>query len=268
MSRAILAIHAHPDDVEFLAGGTLAHLAARGHRITIVTMTPGDCGSRRHAPEEIAAIRRLEASNAAQLIGARYRCAEFRDLAVFSDDDSRRRVTEVLRELRPEMVITASPVDYLCDHESTSELVRDACFAAPIPNYRTRAGSPAPPLPAIPHLYFADSLGGLDRDERPLLADFYVDVAAHFRTKTAMLAEHKSQREWLLEHHGMDNYLVEMEKFSREMGRRGGLQLAEGFRRYRGHPYPQTPLLEELIGAEWLRAGRLPLEFAARQGSG
>src|SRR4029077_19401608 len=79
----ILALHAHPDDVEILAGGTLAQLAAGGHQITIVTMTPGDCGSADPAPDEIAAIRRAEAGRSAARIGAEYRCAEFRDLAVF-----------------------------------------------------------------------------------------------------------------------------------------------------------------------------------------
>src|SRR4030081_1087853 len=95
----ILAIHAHPDDIEILAGGTLARLAKLGHEIAIVTMTPGDCGSTEHAPAEIARIRRAEAAAAAALIGARYRCAEFRDLAIFNDDPSRRRVTELLRDL-------------------------------------------------------------------------------------------------------------------------------------------------------------------------
>src|SRR5579872_4385310 len=90
----ILAIHAHPDDVEILAGGTLALLAAAGHAVTIVTMTPGDCGSMEHTSEEISTLRRHEASSAAAIIGAAYECAEFRDLAIFDDDDARRRVTE------------------------------------------------------------------------------------------------------------------------------------------------------------------------------
>src|ERR1041385_6488867 len=94
----ILAIHAHPDDVEILAGGTLALLADAGHAITVATMTPGDCGSCERGPEEIAAIRRKEAASAAGMIGARYICLEMRDLAVFNDDASRRRVVEVLRQ--------------------------------------------------------------------------------------------------------------------------------------------------------------------------
>src|SRR5271154_5272203 len=93
----ILAIHAHPEDIEFQCAGTLALLAEAGCSITIATMTPGDCGSADRDAETIAAIRRLEAKAAADLIGADYVCLEFRDLAIFEDDDSRRRVVEALR---------------------------------------------------------------------------------------------------------------------------------------------------------------------------
>ena len=136
--------------------------------MTIATMTPGDCGSAEHDCEAIAEIRRGEARAAAALIGADYLCLEFRDLAIFNDDDSRRRVTEALRRARPDLILTAPPVDYLCDHEMTSLLVRDACFAASFPNYATRQWEPAPPLAKIPHLYFVDALEGADRDGRPI----------------------------------------------------------------------------------------------------
>jgi LmbE family N-acetylglucosaminyl deacetylase len=246
----ILAIHAHPDDVEIFAGGTLALLAARGHNITIVTMTPGDCGSTEYSAEEIASIRRREAGASAALIGATYRCAEFRDLAIFNDHESRRRVTEILRDVRPELVLTAPPVDYLCDHEITSALVRDACFAAPAPNYSTGSLEPKPPLPAIPHLYFMDPAGGVDREGNPVLPDFVVNIESVFELKKAMLAQHRSQREWLMKQHGVDDYMIMMEEWSRLAGRRAGIALGEGFRRYKGHPYPQTPLLEQLLGSE------------------
>jgi LmbE family N-acetylglucosaminyl deacetylase len=248
----ILAIHAHPDDVEILAGGTIAMLASGGHRVVIVSMTPGDCGSHQHGPDEIAAIRRGEAANAARLAGAEYRCAEFRDLAVFSDDPSRRRVTEILRQVRPDLVLTSSPVDYMADHEATSALVRDAMFGAPAPNYRTGAPDPAPPVPAIPHLYFMDSVGGMDRDNRRIEPDFYINVERYFEIKKAMLAEHKSQREWLRAHHGIDEYLEMMERWTRANGKRAGVEMAEGFRSYKGHPYPESPLLEQLTGADYL----------------
>jgi N-acetylglucosamine malate deacetylase 1 len=252
MNKTILAIHAHPDDVEILAGGTLAQLSAAGHRVMIVSLTPGDCGSRDRLPEEIAAIRRQEAAAAARHIGATYQCAEFRDLAIFNDDASRRRVTGILRAVHPDVVITASPIDYMCDHEATSALVRDACFGAAAPNYATfdatGAPSQAAALSAIPHLYFMDPLGGVDHEDRPVMADFYVDIGRQFETKRSMLAEHASQREWLRAQHGIDDYLLSMERWTREAGGRAGVIFAEGFRHYKGHPYPSTPLLEDLLG--------------------
>ncbi len=237
----ILAIHAHPDDLEILAGGTLALLARAGHRVVMATMTSGDCGSTGIGPEEIAAIRHGEAARSAARIGAEYLCLGFPDVAIFNDDPSRRRVTETLRHVAPDIVITASPKDYMCDHEATSRLVFDACFAAPIPNYATRAECAAPPLAAIPHLYFADPI------DDPVAADFYVDIGESFEEKRFMLATHASQREWLLRHHGMDNYLLEMERWTRLRGEQGGCLFAEGFRQYRGHAYPRTPRLQSLL---------------------
>src|SRR3954453_19396898 len=113
----VLALHAHPDDIEFQCAGTLALLKEAGCHLTLATMTPGDCGSAEHDAEAIAAIRRAEARASADLLGADCLCLEFRDLAIFDDDESRRRVTECLRVVRPGVVLTAPPVDYLCDHE-------------------------------------------------------------------------------------------------------------------------------------------------------
>jgi LmbE family N-acetylglucosaminyl deacetylase len=242
----ILAIHAHPDDVEILAGGTLCELARQGHSLVVATMTPGDCGTAEYDAETIAAIRRGEAQAACSLLGAEYVCAEFRDLAIFNDDASRRRVTELMRAARPDIVLTASPIDYHCDHEATSSLVRDACFAAPAPNYSTGGGAPV--LDAIPHLYFLDPDEGRDRDGNVILPEFVVDVAEHMPRKKEMLACHESQRAWLRKHHGMDNYIATMEEWTQARGALVGLSYGEGFRQYRCHPYPQSPRLQEMLG--------------------
>lgn len=237
----ILSLHAHPDDAEILAGGTLALLAARGHRITIATMTPGDKGTSEYSPDEIAAMRRTESAEAAAMIGAEYLCLEFRDLEIFIDNPSRKRIVECLRQTRPDIVLTSAPFDYMCDHEATSALVRDAMFASSAPNYRTDANPPAKPLDGIPHLYYMDPVGG------GIAPDFIVDVGTVFELKKKMLACHRSQRNWLMQQHGMDDYLISMETWTRARGTNGGIEFAEGFRQYTGHPYPQSPALQGLL---------------------
>lgn len=241
----VLAIHAHPDDIETLGAGTMALLAAKGHALKIVTVTAGDCGSSETDPVQTAKIRRAEAAAAADLIGADYRCADIPDLGVFNDDACRRRVTEMIRWAAPDIVLTASPADYHPDHEATSVLVRDACFAASVPNYAT---GDAPVLAGIPHLYFMDPIGGRDREGVRVVPDFGVEVGDHFATKQAMLAAHESQDSWVSRQHDISDHQAAMEAWTRRRGRDFGVALAEGFRQYRHHPYPRTPLLQELLG--------------------
>lgn len=247
MEHTILAIHAHPDDIEFLAAGTLAGLSRAGKRVILASMTAGDCGAISEDAETISQIRVREAANSANLVGARYYSLGFKDMAIFSDDASRRRITEFLRAVRPTIVITSSPEDYMADHEATALLVRDACFAAALPNYSTRHATPATPLPEIPALYFMDPLGGVDRNERPIIPDFVVDIEDTFDLKIAMLMEHKSQREWLRVRHGLDNYVSSMQKWTRERGALAGIRIGEGFRQYRGHPYPHDERFQDML---------------------
>jgi LmbE family N-acetylglucosaminyl deacetylase len=240
----ILAVQAHPDDVETLAAGTLALLAERGARIIIATMTAGECGSTTDDPQRTADIRKAEARTAAAMIGAAYACVGFPDLGLFNDDATRRRTTELLRWARPQIVITAAPVDYHPDHEATSTLVRDACFAAPVPGYRT--GTEAT-LDAIPHLYFMDPIGLRLRDGSPAAADFAVDVTSVMDLKRRMLEAHASQKTWLMKQHGMSDFTSGMEHQARRRGEAFGVAAAEGFTHYRHTPYPRSPRLQERL---------------------
>jgi LmbE family N-acetylglucosaminyl deacetylase len=240
----ILAVHAHPDDLELLAGGTLALLSARGCEVVMVTATAGEGGSAEYPSDETGRLRQAEAAAAAALIGADYRCLGFPDLGVFNDDASRRTVTELLRAVRPDIVLTGSPVDYHPDHEAVSQLVRDACFAAPVMNYRT---GPSRELDGIPHLYFADAIGGRDRSGQWLKPDFVIDVGTTFATKRAMLAEHRSQAAWVAKQHGVTDQLGDLERWTRRVARDFPAEFAEGFRQYRHEPYPKTPALQDLL---------------------
>ena len=246
-SLHVLAIHAHPDDIEFQCAGTLLHLQRLGCRISVATMTPGDCGSAEHDAEEIARIRRGEAAAAAKILQADYTCLEFRDLSIVFDNDSRRRVTEFIRRTRPDLILTAPPIDYMHDHEITSALIRDACFNASVPNYRTAQWDPAPPASRIPWLYFVDPVEGTDHFGRRQPVDFIVDVTEHTPAKLDALACHASQREWLRRQHGMDEYLEACRRWSVARGMEVGVPFGEGFRQYKGHPHPTSNLLAKLL---------------------
>ncbi len=247
MADAVLSVLAHPDDAEFLCAGALARLARdHGWAVHIASMTPGDCGSTELPPEEIAAVRRAEGARAAALIRAAYYCLEERDLLLFYGERPLERVTRLLRTVRPRVVLTHSPADYMLDHEVTSTLVRAAAFAAPAPNFLADRGHP-PPLPHVPHLYYCDPIEGKDALGRPVEPAFRVDVTGVMHLKSAMLSAHASQRDWLLKHHGMDHYVASMHDWCARRGREAGVAFAEGFRQHLGHGYPQDPLLQQIL---------------------
>jgi len=248
MANVLLSVLAHPDDAEFLCGGALIRLIReKNWQVHIASMTAGDCGSAVHGPEEISRIRRQEGAKAATLVGATYHCLEEHDLRVFYNERALEKVTKLLRQVRPSVVITHSPSDYMPDHEMTSYVARAAAFAAPAPNFLRDRGGP-PPLDRIPHLYYADAVEGKDPLGREIVPEFYVDISDVIETKAEMLACHASQRDWLRKHHGMDHYVESMRDWSAQQGRHCGVSFAEGFRQHLGHSYPQDNLLGSVLG--------------------
>jgi LmbE family N-acetylglucosaminyl deacetylase len=243
MANTILSILAHPDDAEFLCAGTLIRLGREhGFAVHIASMTAGDCGSVEQGPFEISRTRRNEGAAAASLIGATYHCLDERDLLIVYGERTLEKVTRLLRLVQPTIVLTHSPSDYMLDHEVTSTVVRAAAFAAPIPNFlmERRLG---PPLPHIPHLYYCDAIEGKDPLGRDVPAGFVIDVSGVIDTKAEMLARHASQREWLLKHHGMDQYIEAMKHWSTRRGQEIDVAHGEGFRQHLGHSYPQDNAL-------------------------
>jgi LmbE family N-acetylglucosaminyl deacetylase len=251
----LMAVMAHPDDVEFQIGGTLLHLKSLGWELGIVTMTAGDCGSPTLRSEQIARVRYGEAQLSANHLGASYACAGLMDVEVFANADNLRRVVEVLRRFDPDVVITHSPVDYMLDHEETSRLVRGATFAMAIPNYQTRQGAPAEISRAAPALYYGDPMEGIDPFGQRVYPQFYVDISTQISKKREILACHASQREWLRSHHGIDEYLDQATEWAARYGRECGCDYAEGLRQHLGHAYPREPILQEVLEPHVCRRG-------------
>ena len=246
-----LSILAHPDDAEFLCAGTLLRLQREhGWTVHVATMTAGDCGSAEHGPDEIASIRQAENRAACELVGFTYHCLGLLDMRVIFGTPATELVVRLLDRVRPDVVFTHSPEDYHLDHEQTSHIVRAATFAAPIPNYLHRPGhnEQHPPLDRIPHLFYCDPLEGKDQFGRAIEPKHQVDISSVIDAKSHMLAKHESQRAWLLKHHGVDELVDSMRRWSASRGATAGVAFAEGFRQHLGHSYPQSDLLGDLLG--------------------
>lgn len=248
--KVVLAIGAHPDDVEFTCAGTLALLKDKGFEVHIATVTDGDMGSTVMGREEIGRVRQEEARNSAQLLGGSYHYLGGHDFEVLrSMRPLRVAVVELLRKVNPTLILAPPPVDYMFDHEETSWLVRYATFVAPAPNFETAHG----PTPGIVHLYYVDAFEGKDYMGKPVPAELYVDISGVMETKERMLACHASQREWLQHQHGIDRYIDGVKGWMAARGKEAGFEFAEAFSQHQGHPYPQDDVLGSLLPSR--RAG-------------
>ena len=219
----VLAIGAHPDDLEILCAGTLAKYHERGDTVIMCHAARGDKGHYIISPEELARIRRQEAIASAQVIGAEAIEMKFDDLEIPDVADSLLRFVEMLRATRPNVVITHHPDDYHTDHKAVSKLTLDAIFAATVPHIPTTHEH----LTQMPPIYFMDTLAGVNFQPSD-----YVDITPYLQTKIAMMREHQSQLTWLKEHDGFD-VLDAIETAAKYRGYQCGVPYAEGFIRYR-----------------------------------
>jgi bacillithiol biosynthesis deacetylase BshB1 len=181
MTVDLLAIMAHPDDVELLCGGTLLRAADQGHRTGIVDLTRGELGTR-GTPE----LRAQEAAAAADILGVTERVnAGLPDGHIANTDAARRVVVEQIRRFRPRVVLLQYLSGRHPDHRIGSELVRDACFLSGLRNY------PAPGEPFRP----AKLCHALSFREDPVKPTFVIDISAQFERKVAAIACFASQFE-------------------------------------------------------------------------
>lgn len=246
-NKTVLCLVAHPDDAEFQCAGTLALLADKGWKIVIATMTPGQAGSAVLGPEEISAIRRVEAANSAALLNGSYYCLESEDVFITYDKPTLLRAIELIRKVRPTIVFTASPSDYMVDHEIASKIAMTACLASGIPNIKIDGTSP---YPFIPYLYYCEPTFGLDIYGNEIKSKIHVDISSKIETKERMLVCHKSQRDWLLKISGVDDYLISMLEFSKKEGKEIKRDYAEGFRQHLGFSYPRNNILKSELGKQ------------------
>jgi bacillithiol biosynthesis deacetylase BshB1 len=179
MTVDLLAIGAHPDDVELTCGGTLIRAATRGYRTGVVDLTGGETGT--HGSRS---LRSQEAARAAEVMGvAERRNANLPDAALFNTNESRRVAVELIRHFRPRVVILPYPIGRHPDHRVASELCRDASYLAGLRNYPAD-GKPHRPDKVLYTLAYR---------EDPVKPTFVVDISAEFDAKLAAIRCYASQ---------------------------------------------------------------------------
>lgn len=227
----VVAITAHPDDIEFMMAGTLLRLKDAGWDVHLWNLADGSCGTTTLDYEEIVRIRWEEARQSAALLGGTMQPPLFPDLEVFYDKPSLLRVCGALRDIRPDVVLTHSLQDYMEDHQNTARLAVSAAFSRNMRNVTTVPARPPYETPMA--VYHALPHGLRDAMRQVVVPDFCVDITDVLTRKRDMLACHVSQKEWLDATQGMDSYLNEMERLSAEVGRVSGqFRYAEGWRRH------------------------------------
>ena len=216
----VLAVGAHPDDLEILCGGTLARFAREGHDVVMCHATTGDKGSFVHSSEEVSRIRVTEARRAAEICGAEHATLSFADGEVNAADAGQQRaVVELVRDVRPDVILTHSPGDYHSDHNEISKLVFDCSFHATLPLYVTGK----PHHDKVVPIFFIETVAGIGFSPTE-----YVDISGVIDVKTAMLEAHESQLTWLRDHDGVD-IVEQLQVWSRFRGIQCAVAYAEGF---------------------------------------
>ena len=217
----VLAIGAHPDDIEIACAGTLAKCVKRGDRVVVCHVSRGDLGHVIIPPDELSVIRAGEAKRAGALAGIEVICADFGDLDIFDNNKAARdRIVDVIQYADPDFIITHNPDDYMPDHTAVSRLVFDASFSATLPNYKSKTGKGAKLVP----IYYMDTLAGVNFNPTE-----FVDISEEIDLKLEMLNCHESQIVWMRDHDHID-FPDMVKTCSRYRGYQCGAEYAEGFR--------------------------------------
>ena len=222
----VLAIGAHPDDIEFLCAGTLALYAARGHRVSMAIATNGTVGSPTLSRAEIAAVRHAEQQASCAIIGAELIWMDFDDEWLFDDRPTRTVFLDAVRRAQPDVMFVHAPTDSHPDHRIAGRIAEDCRIPAAVRLVETLL----PHAPKIPHVFHMDTIGGIEFEP-----EAYVDISSVIETKRKMLACHASQDAWLQAIYDMPAVTM-LERASSQRGIVAGCRFAEGFREVKTYP--------------------------------
>lgn len=233
--RSVLAVAAHPDDIEFVMAGTLLQLRDRGWEVHYFNIANGCCGSTTLDRQQCAAVRLEEARRAAAMIPAEFYPPICNDLEIFYNQTLHRQVAAVVRKARPSIVLTHALSDYMEDHQNAARLAIGGAFTRGMSNFES---IPIQPIYGEEvAVYHAQPHGNRDPLGEIVQPSHYVDVTPVLDRKRQMLAAHVSQDQWLGATQGISAYLETMVQFNKEVGQfsqlsSSGFQFAEGWRKH------------------------------------
>jgi bacillithiol biosynthesis deacetylase BshB1 len=216
----ILAIFAHPDDVELTVGGTLLKMKSLGYKTGALDVTKGEMGTRGTVEG-----RAKEAEEAARILKLDVReNLELPDGHVFVTDHERTKMVRVLRRLKPKVVLTHQLEDPHPDHNHIAYLVREAARLASMQKYDGDFGQERIPVPMVAHNIFSQRVE----------ASFIVDISDFMKEKTAAIRAHASQ---FYDPNSQEpetrltskNFITELENRSRYFGSLIGVEAGEPF---------------------------------------
>lgn len=228
---SVLAIAAHPDDIEFVMSGTMLRLAQQGWELHYFNVASGCCGSMTLDRESCARTRLVEAQRAAALLGATFYPPICDDLAIVYSGELLAQVAAVVRHAKPQIVLTHSPVDYMEDHQNAARLAVTAAFSRAMPNYRCMPD--APTYVDDVTVYHAQPHGNRTPLGEAVIPTHFVDVTSLIGKKAELLLAHASQAAWLDETQQINSYVATMERLNCEVGRWSDrFAMCEGWRRH------------------------------------
>ena len=219
----VLAVGAHPDDIDTYCSGTLAKYAALGHKVYMCIAANGCCGTMDMARDEIVKIRRKEAQASADIIGAALIWMDYDDAVLFQTPEVRTRFLHVLQSVQPDVVLTHTLVDYNPDHSETARIMRDVVGLLGLRTEHTMEKTPV--------MYCWELQSGMG-----FIPTEYVDISDFFETKKRMMACHHSQISLMKElfrdsydDPAKGNFFEGIEIQARYRGLQCGAMYAEGF---------------------------------------
>jgi len=229
---SVLAVFAHPDDIEFVAAGTLLLLKDLGWDVHYCNLANGCCGSAETDREQTAAVRLKESMLSATRLGATFYPPIADDLDVFYNAPNLAKVAAIVRQSKPSIVLTHAPIDYMEDHMETCRLAVTAAFAKGIPNFQTQPVVPS--FDGNVAIYHAQPHGNRTPLGEVVIPKLAIPIDSVLDRKLSMLECHQSQQAWLQTTQKMNSYLQTMLDMGREVARLANLncQVAEGW-----HPH-------------------------------